>query len=131
MGLFKRKSLKTVDMNSRMMQLYPNFYEYFKLSKGMIQGELSQSDDTILEFRFPILTFGNVMGYIYHGIEFKPSNSNLYMYAVSKRGDKTKKRYISIERDYEVEIYYDVNKDLQIGLMSDPNFMIISTGGRY
>lgn len=113
------------------MESYPNFYEYFQMSKGMIQAEISACDDLMIEYRFPIITFSNIMGYIYNGIEKKSEGAILYMYAISRRGDKTKRNSIAIESDLKIESYNKVIQDLSLELMKDQKFMMISTGGRY
>jgi hypothetical protein len=128
MGLFKRKALKTIDLNSRMMNLYPNFFKYYQLNKGMINGELSACNDSLLEYRFPIITFGTVMGYVYNGIERDSANVTLYAYAISKKGDKTKKHEKFIGPDLDVETYSRVNQELMMFLVQEPKFKLISTG---
>jgi len=128
MGLFKKRNFKRIEVDSRMMNRYPTFYEYYELNKGMIQAELSVSDDTLLEFRFPILTFGNIMGYIYFGIEEKSEDALMYMYAVSRGCKKTKLYKIELDSDESFDGYGELEKKLSINMFKDPDFVKISMG---
>ncbi len=128
MRLFKKKHLKKIKLNSRMMIRYPTFYKYYEYNVKFVHAELSASDDTLLEYRFPILTFGSIMGYSYFGIEEKLENAFIYMYTVSRSGKKTKLYKIEIDFDKLIEEYIEIEKKLAFNMMQDPDFLKISVG---
>ncbi len=129
MGLFKKRKFKQIEKDSQMMKRYPTFYEYYERNKGLIQAELSASDDNFLEFHFPILTYGNIMGYIHFGIEEKSKDVHIYMYAVSRSGGKTKIYRIKIDSDASFERYGELEYELSANMFKDPDFRKISIGG--
>ena len=86
--MFNRPKLKVIDSNGEMIKAFPNFYNWMDEQKEYLQAEVSASDDSIIEFRLPILTYGSVMGHIYIGIRKENGKFFIYMSAISRKGKK-------------------------------------------
>ena len=68
MGLFKKREFKVVNENSRMVDEYSAFYEYYEIHNESMNAVLSLCNENIIEFRLPVVTFGNIMGQLYIGL---------------------------------------------------------------
>jgi len=112
--------------------LFPNFVLLINESAIYLKNlELSNDNSTKIEYKVPILTFGQVMGYDFYTIE-KDHNNEFYFYQkrISKNGGSpiysSKKR---IDGDQSVERYKQLLQEILLEIMVNPNYRSIATGG--
>lgn len=128
MGLFKRRELKTIDKSSRMVHDYPAFYEYYENYREVMKAVLSQCDNNTIEFRLPVVTFGNIMGQLYLGLSELPDSIYMYTYAISRGGRKTKKFKVPVENILSSDDIEETTQELMSQIIVDPIYRKITTG---
>jgi hypothetical protein len=128
MGIFSKPKFRSIDYNGKMKKNFPNFCSWLYDAREYLKSELSISDDNIIEFRFPIMTFGNIMGYNYPGIENVNGEYFLSMNSVSRRGKKITGNKVQIFNDLSQEEYNEKIKDVTLYLMTHTDYIKITTG---
>jgi hypothetical protein len=105
---------------------YPNFANFIMTSK-VSNLQIVRDKAEFLEYKFPLLTFGNVMGYIHIGIEKRQVSDVLYGYAQSN-SNKIKGLEKNLTNDLTIEDYEAVLQNLNMVLMSNPAFRSMTIG---
>lgn len=127
MGIFSKPKLKVIEISGKMKQDFPNFYNWIK-DQDYLESQVSINDSNVIEFKLPITTFGNIMGYLYCGIEKSNQINHIYLNAVSRTSKKIIGKRTQIYKDESVEVYDSIFKDLSIYLMLETDYSKITTG---
>jgi hypothetical protein len=107
---------------------YPNFFNYILSKQELLKLGISRSDTIVLECKFPIITFGQVYGYNFIGIQKKNIGFNLYMNSESIKGYKIKGKEISLKEDISISEYENLINELSTYLMIETDYMKITIG---
>jgi len=127
-SIYKSLSLKNNNQGDYLKKGFPNFYKFCNDQRELLKMVLNQSDDRTLEFKFPILTFGKVMGYNYLGIRDELGKFYIYLNCESNRGKIIKGKTIQILNDQTFEKYNEQVKELSLYLMSYTEYLNIASG---
>lgn len=123
---------KNMNQQNSLSKMFPNFVSLINESAIYLKNLEMSVDNTIkLEYKVPILTFGQVMGHDFYTIEQDSSGDYYYFqYRTSKNGGtpiySSKKRIIA---DQSIERYKNFLQENLIELMSNPNYRAIATAG--
>jgi hypothetical protein len=128
MGLFSKPQLKRIESDSIMKSTFPNFYSWVYDAREYLKSELSACDSTLIEFRMPIMTYGNIMGHNYIGIENVNGGYFIYMNTVSRKGRKIYGKKIQIYKDLIADEYNEKVKELSIYLATETEYLQITIG---
>lgn len=121
MGLFKGK-------NKTLKDAFPNFHKFFRKQRKVLKTEVTEDNETQIEFRFPIITFGNVMGYNLVGIESKSNGYELYMDSISRNMYRIDGKRIRITEDCSFDEYNQYINELTQYLLTETKYMHITQG---
>ena len=69
-------------MTGKMSTIFPNFITFFNEIKDELNLEVSQNDDSTLEVRMPILTYGVIQGYTNFMIQIDFDNTESEQYYI-------------------------------------------------
>jgi hypothetical protein len=123
---------KKMNQQNALSILFPNFVSLINESAIYLQNIEKSNDNSIkLEYKVPILTFGQVMGYDFYNIEKDHNNEfYYYQYRISKNGGSpiysSKKKIFG---DQSIDRYRELFKEILLELMINPNYRSIATGG--
>jgi hypothetical protein len=127
MGIFSRPKLKIIESDGQMKKDFPIFFHWIN-DRSYLESEVSANDTDLIEFRMPIVTYGNIMGYNYCGIEKINQKFFLYLNSVSRRGNKIIGKKIQIYKDETTDSYNDLFKELSIYLMLETDYLKMTSG---
>lgn len=111
-----------------MKKTFPTFFTWIDERKSFLKAELSVNDSVMIEFKMPITTYGNIMGYNFIGIENKNSEYFIYMNSVSKKGKKITGKRIQIYKDETPDNYNELTKSLMGYLATETDYLQITIG---
>ena len=125
---------KQPKMTGKMSTLFPNFIAFFYEIKDDLQMELSKNDDTTLEVRMPILTYGVIQGYTSFTIDLDHENPDSDEYFIrysveSKKGNFFAGDWLHLNTgDLSVEEYGEFLEACVNEIPQNPLYLQIATG---
>lgn len=111
-----------------MKNKFPIFFTWIDERKSFLKSEISINDSSGIEFKMPITTYGNIMGYNYVGIENKSGQYFIYMNSVSKKGKRINGKKIQIYKDETSENYNELVNNLMGYLATETDYLQITIG---
>ena len=127
MGIFSSNK-SNIESDGIMKKLFPNFYKWMDDKKVYLKAELSVNNSMKIEFKMPITTHGNIMGYNYIGIENTNGNFCIYMNCVSRKGKEINGKKIQIQKDETFENYENLVKVMTSYLAGESDYLQIALG---
>ena len=121
MGIFKSK-------NKTLKDAFPNFYKFFRKQRKVLKTEVTEDNETQIEFKFPIITFGNVMGYNLVGIVHNNGGYEIYMNSISRNMHWINGKRIRITEDCSPDEYNQYINELSQYLIAETEYMHITQG---
>jgi hypothetical protein len=121
-----------MNTNPNLSSLFPNFITFFNESSQYLQNVVLNVDSPDkLEYRVPIITFGQTMGYDFYTIERNFDNSFLfYQSRVGKNGSSPiTSSKIQINNDQPKSRYNELLQEIMMNLMPNPRYRSIATSG--
>jgi hypothetical protein len=121
-----------MNTNPNLSNLFPNFILFFNESSHYLKNVVLYVDSqNKLEFRVPIITFSQTMGYDYYTIEKDNNNGFLfYQSRVGKNGGlPVVSSKIKINADQAKYRYNELLQEIMISLMPNPRYRSIATSG--
>jgi hypothetical protein len=110
-----------------MKNQFPSFIRTCEFRKNDLKMEFSKADGEFLEFKMPILTFNQIMGYVFIGVTKVENKYYLYLYAKSKKGCEVGVNPIQIEKDLLIAEYM-IKMDEMFKLLINEEYIQITTG---
>lgn len=125
---FSLLKVKDISQDGTMRIKFPNFYTFCNARREIFEMASSKDDVSKIEFKFPIITVGRIMGFHLFGIEKKSGSYNIYMDCVSKFGHKIVGKRIPISSDQTNEQYKTELEELMIYLLTETEHRLIGFG---
>lgn len=123
-----------MNTNPNLSSLFPNFIMFFNESSQYLQNVVLNVDSpNKLEYKVPIITFGQTMGYDFYIIEKDYDNGFLfYQSRVGKNGTSPIiSNKIKINADQPKSRYNELLQEIMMNLMPNPRYRSIATSGFY
>ena len=108
--------------------LFPNFYNFIERDKHISNAILHIENANKIEFKMPVMFFGNIVGYNHLGIEKTGNNYCMCSNSYSKRGYTIRGKRIYLESDLPYEGYRNNLQECFASLMADENYLSMSMG---
>lgn len=110
-----------------MKEYFKNFCALLLVNQNELGIVISKDNSSNIEFKMPIITFGNVLGYNYLGIEKRGNYYEMYINTKSLFKKIIGKR-TTVLKNMEIEYYNEIMNDLLMSQMMNPKYMKIATG---
>mgnify|MGYP000167673715 CR=1 FL=1 len=110
-----------------MKEYFKNFCALLLANQNALGTVISKDNISNIEFKMPIITFGNVLGYNYLGIEKRGNYYEMYINTKSLFKKINGKR-TTVLKNMEIEYYNEIMNDLLMSQMMNPKYMKIATG---
>lgn len=110
-----------------MKKYFENFCVLLLVNQDSLGTVISKDNSSKIEFRIPIITFGNVLGYNYFGIEKQGNSYEMYVQTKSLFKRINGKR-TTVLKNMNFEYYEEIMNDLITSQMMNPKYMKIATG---
>jgi len=109
-----------------------NFFCYLLLENQDIMGTVvSQNTNSTIEFKMPIKTFGNIMGYNYLGIEKEGSSYFMYIKTKANLFTKINGKRTLVLKNMDRHYYKEIMDDIIMNQAMNPKYLKIATGQRF
>jgi len=121
-----------MNSNTDLSFLFPNFIMFFNESSHYLQNIVLNIDSPYkLEYKVPIITFGQTMGYDFYIIEKNYDNSFLfYQCRIGKNGGSPIiSSKIKINADQPKSRYNELLQEILMNLMPNPRYRSIASSG--
>lgn len=107
---------------------FPNFYEFIERDKPVSNAILHTENANKIEYKMPIMFYGNIVGYNHLGIEKSGNSYFMYTDSFSKRGFVIRGKRINISDDISYENYRNNLKQGFAYLMANENYLPLTMG---
>ena len=113
---------------SNFKTLFPNFYEFIERDKPVSNAILHIENANKIEFKMPIMFFGNSVGYNHLGIEKFGSSYSMYTDSFSKKGFVIRGKRINMGDDISYDSYRNNLQQSFSYLMANENYLPLTMG---
>ena len=114
--------------NDRLSNKFKNMATYFNSRKDDLKMELFQDNEKDIIFRFPILTFGKIMGYNYFALGGGFGTYNIVMYTMSNKGHSIFGPIEPIKEDLSNNDCETKFNEMCLALLTNPEYTLIAIG---
>lgn len=110
-----------------MKENFRNFCVLLLANQNELGTVVSKDNNTNIEFKMPIITFGKLFGHNHIGIEKQGYSYEMYIITKSPFR-KIKGKRTTVPKNMEFEYYEEIMNDLIMSQMMNPKYMKIAAG---